>query len=72
MYKIDFEKFCYSLELPAAATIINPLQIETAIHAIHMLRGRHQRIIEIRKQHTNNSFHHEGLDAANLGKSLKL
>lgn len=48
MYELDFEEFGYPLQPPGPDYSLNIGEIAVAIKAIHMLRGRLQRIDEIR------------------------
>lgn len=48
LYRMDFDVFDYDLEPPKSDKEFSSDQLEVALHAIEIIRGRHQRIGEIR------------------------
>ncbi|MES2499601.1 MAG: sulfotransferase family 2 domain-containing protein [Pseudomonadota bacterium] len=53
LYAKDFEAFDYSKQLPLAKEAFSDEQFKIAINAIHVIRGRHKRLGEIRTQTIN-------------------
>lgn len=52
LYARDFEVFGYSTDLPAAKEEFSQVQLASALKGIELLRGRHQRIGEMRQYYT--------------------
>ncbi|KAF2391005.1 MULTISPECIES: sulfotransferase family protein [Pseudomonas] len=53
LYARDFELFGYSTELPPAKEVFSEEQLSSALKGIELLRGRHQRIAEMRQHYTD-------------------
>ena len=59
MYSGDFDRFKYNNSLPPNGGCFNSDQFNTAIKAIHLVRGRQSRISEIRKTFTSKLEEHQ-------------
>ncbi|MEB0224704.1 sulfotransferase family 2 domain-containing protein [Pseudomonas sp. 10S4] len=53
LYARDFELFGYSTELPPAKETFSQEQLSSVLKGIELLRGRHQRIAEMRQHYSN-------------------
>jgi hypothetical protein len=51
MYAEDFESFGYDRNKPPAQSVLDPGAMQVALKAVAMLRGRHQRMGEIRNEY---------------------